>query len=70
MTPDDVAELVVSLTGLKRESIRKTVATLATVLDHHGVAPNRARDKRVRLPQEDREEVNPPTATHVEAVCG
>ena len=68
ITADDVAELVVSLTGLKRESIRKTVATLAMVLDHHGLAPNPARDKRVRLPQEDREEVNPPTAKHVESV--
>jgi integrase len=30
--------------------------------------PNPARDKRVRLPQEDRPEVHPPTADHVLAV--
>ena len=70
VTAEDVADLVVGLAGLKRESIRKTVATLAMVFDHHGIAPNPARDKRVKLPQEDRVEVNPPTAGHVEAVYG
>jgi len=65
--PGDVAGLVSHLheTGLKRESIRKTIATLAMVLDHAGRNPNPARDKRVKLPREDREEVNPPTAAHV-----
>jgi integrase len=39
------------------------------VLDFAGVDPNPARDKqRVRLPYEELEEMNPPTATHVEAV--
>jgi hypothetical protein len=38
------------------------------VLDHAGVKPNPARDRRVRLPREDEEEINPPTAEHVEAV--
>jgi integrase len=56
--------------GLKRESIRKTLATLAMVLDHAGRTPNPARDKRVKLPQEDRVEVNPPSAAHVLAVHG
>jgi hypothetical protein len=40
------------------------------VLDHAERSPNPARDKRVRLPQEDRVEVNPATATHVLAVHG
>jgi integrase len=66
--PDEIAEFVVGLSGLKRETIRKTVATLAMVFDFHGVSPNPARDKRVRLPQEDKIEVNPPTAPHVVAV--
>jgi integrase len=67
--PDDIAEFVVGLSGLKRETIRKTVATLAMVFDFHGIAaPNPARDMRVRLPQEDKIEVNPPTAPHVAAV--
>jgi integrase len=46
--------------------IRKTIATLAMVLDHVEVVPNPAR--KVRLPEKDVEEVNPPTAAHVDAV--
>jgi integrase len=54
--------------GAKRETIRKTVKYVASVLDDHGRDPNPARDKRVRLPHEEREELSPPSATHVEAV--
>ena len=68
--PGEVAALVAHLheSGLKRESVRKTIATLAMVLDYAERVPNPARDKRVKLPQEDRVEVNPPTAAHVLAV--
>jgi integrase len=68
--PGEVAGLVSTLhaAGLKRESIRKTLTTLAMVFDHAERVPNPARDKRVKLPQEDRAEVNPPTAAHVLAV--
>lgn len=68
--PADVAALVATLHagGLKRESIRKTIATLAMVLDFAKVVPNPARDRDVKLPREDKAEVNPPTANHVEAV--
>lgn len=68
--PDDVVALVSALHagGLKRESIRKTLNTLAMVLEHADRTPNPAKDKRVRLPQEDRPEVHPPTAEHVLAV--
>jgi integrase len=39
------------------------------VLDHAGVAPNPARDRViVRLPREEFEEINPPTAEHVASV--
>jgi integrase len=39
------------------------------VLDHAGVSPNPARDRvHVRLPREDRAEIQPPTAAHVETV--
>jgi integrase len=39
------------------------------VLDHAGIQPNPARDKlTVRLPREERRELRPPTAEHVEAV--
>lgn len=61
---EDVAAFVGGL-SLKRESIRKTLTTFAMVLDFAGVSPNPVRDRRVRLPHEDRPEVNPPTAAHV-----
>lgn len=65
--PAEIAALVGEMhsSGLKRETIRKTISTLAQVLDFTGRDPNPARDKRVRLPQEDKEEVNPPSAAHV-----
>ncbi|HZQ64545.1 MAG TPA: site-specific integrase [Gaiellaceae bacterium] len=69
----DVAALVGSLAeaGKSRETIRKTVTVLAMVFDYAGITPNPARDRiRVRLPREDRPEVAPPTAEHVEAVYG
>lgn len=66
----DVTALVAELAaeGLARESIRKTRATLAMVLDFASVQPNPARDKSVKLPREARAEIQPPTADHVLAV--
>jgi integrase len=66
-----VATLVAELhgAGLRKQTIRKTVSVLAMVLDHAGIQPNPARDKlTVRMPREERRELNPPTAAHVEAV--
>jgi integrase len=51
--------------GRAREIIRKTVKYAAAVLDEHGRDPNPARDKRVRLPREGRDELSPPSAEHV-----
>jgi integrase len=71
LRPDDVATLVVELAagGLARESIRKTLATLAMVLDFGEVHPNVARDRViVKLPRQTRAEVNPPTAVAILAV--
>ena len=41
LRPDDIADLVTELAAipLARESIRKTLATLAMVLDYAGVTP-------------------------------
>ncbi len=67
----DVAELVAELhgEGLKKQTIRKTVSVLAMVLDHAGVQPNPARDRlTVKMPREERRQVQPPTADHVAAV--
>jgi integrase len=65
-----LAELVAELTanGLRKQTIRKTVSVLAMILDHHGVQPNPARDRRVRLPREERRELTRPRAEHVLAV--
>jgi integrase len=71
LTADDVAALVGELAGAgkSRETIRKTVTVLSMVLDFAGVLPNPARDRvRVRLPHEQRAEIQPPTAEHVLAV--
>ena len=54
--------------GLRRESIRKTISTLSQVLAFAKVEPNPAKDSSVRLPREDKAEINPPTAEHVLAV--
>jgi integrase len=73
ITAADVAQFVADLHkgGTARESIRKTLATLAMILDFAAVTPNPARDRvAVKLPREDRAEVNPPTAKHVLAVHG
>jgi len=66
-----VADLVAELhgAGLKKQTIRKTVSVLAMILDHERIQPNVARDKlTVRMPREERREIHPPTAAHVEAV--
>jgi integrase len=74
----DVTALVASLAaaplsngrkGYKRETIKKTRDALAMLLDHHGVDPNPARDKRVKLPRERKAHVPPPLAEHVERVA-
>jgi hypothetical protein len=60
-----VADLVAELhgAGLPKQTIRKTVSVLAMVLDHAGVQPNPARDKLlVKMPREERRELQPPTA--------
>lgn len=73
ITAKDIADVVAKLAeaGKARASIAKTVTALAMIFDHAEITPNPARDRvRVRLPREDRVEVNPPTADHVLAVHG
>jgi integrase len=67
ITRADVAGAIAAMheAGLARETIRKTVSTLAMVLDHVEVAPNPARS--VELPEKVIEQVNPPTASQLEA---
>ena len=66
--PQTVASLVADMheQGLKKQTIRKTVSVLAMVLDHARLQPNPARDRlTVKLPREERRQVQPPTAEHV-----
>lgn len=73
ITAAEVAETIGRLhaDGFKPETIRKTLGALAMVLDFAGVSPNPARDKiAVKLPRNDRAEVNPPTRDHVLAIYG
>jgi integrase len=72
LEPRHVAGLVAELTeaGLKKQTVRKTVSVLAMVLDHHGIQPNPARDPRVKLPREEKAELNPPSAGDVITVHG
>jgi integrase len=66
-----VAALVAELhaDGLKKQTIRKTVSVLAMVLDHARVEPNPARDRlTVKLPREERRQIQPPDAEHVGSV--
>jgi integrase len=66
-TAADVADLVAELAKTrKKETVRKQIVHLAMLLDHASVSPNPARG--VKLPWEQKRELQPPTAEHVEAV--
>jgi integrase len=71
ITADDVQELVDELNaqGKARESIRKSRTALAMIFDYAAIEPNPARSKRVKLPLEEPDEIEPPVAEHVEAVA-
>jgi integrase len=67
-----VADLVAEwhTAGLRKHTIRKTVSVLGMILDHAGRSTdNPVRDRMiVKMPREERRQVQPPTADHVEAV--
>lgn len=54
----------------RRETAKRYLQVLRQVFDYADVDPNPARDSRVRLPREEREEVEPPTAHEVELIIG
>jgi integrase len=54
--------------GVARETIRKTLGSAAMALDHAGLDPNPARDRSIKLPRSEAEEIHPPSAVHVETV--
>jgi integrase len=53
--------------GVARETIRKTLGAGAMVLDHAGIDPSPARDRSIKLPWEEPEQISPPSAAEVEA---
>jgi integrase len=58
----------IAATKLKPGSVRIYFSTLRAILDYAGVEPNPCRDQRVRLPRQEQQEVNPPSALEVEAI--
>ena len=53
---------------MKAASIRAYVGTLRQLLDYAEVDPNPARDKRIKLPAADQEEINLPSKQELEAL--
>ena len=70
LTAQDFIDVVAQLhaQGVARETIRKTLGAGAMALDHAGIEPNPARDRSIKLPREEPEQINPPSAADVEAV--
>jgi integrase len=65
-----VAEVTdwIAAAALKPSSVRIYFTTLRAILDFAGVKENPCRDQRVRLPRQAQEQVNPPSASEVEAI--
>jgi integrase len=69
ITVDEVASWVAELAGThKPGTVQLYLLTFRLLLDYAQVDPNPARDPRVKLPKRVREEPNPPSAEHVEAI--
>ena len=67
LTRADVDEWIAGC-GLSPGSLRPYLQTFKLVLDYAGCEPNPARDKRVKLPPIEAEEINPPSARTLLAV--
>jgi integrase len=63
----DVQEWIAGL-DLKASTIRLYLSTLKQLLDFAGVDPNPARDRRLRLPRQERAVVEPPSAQDVDMI--
>lgn len=69
VTHGDVQEWVTDLSKrLTRGTIDREITVLRMVLDHEGVHPNPARDKRVKLPRNERRHHRLPTRAELEAL--
>jgi integrase len=69
ITASEIAEWIAARAQeRKRGTLEQYLIAFRLVLDHAGREPNPARDPRVKLPKQIREEPNPPSAEHVEAI--
>lgn len=69
-TVQDVQEVVAAMVkdDLSPGTIREYVGTVKQTLDYAGVEPNVARDRRVKLPAQERPEVQPPSKAEFLAI--
>jgi integrase len=69
LTVSDVAEWVAELTAKQKPgTVRQKMIAVRLLLDFAGCDPNPARDPRIRLPKQVRDEPDPPSAEHVLAI--
>jgi integrase len=64
VTPTDVQRWINDL-PLKPSSVRAYLGTLRLILDHAGLDPNPARHRSVRLPRQERVQLQPPSSQDV-----
>ena len=71
ITGAEVADWVAELAQARKPAtVHLYVVALRMLFDFAGVEPNPARDPRVKLPKQVREEPQPPSAGHWEAILG
>lgn len=69
ITASEIAEWIATLAETRKPgTLQQYLIAFRLLLDHASVDPNPARDPRVRLPKRVREEPQPPSAEHFEAI--
>ncbi len=69
ITATEVAEWIAGLAATRKPgTLQQYLIVLRLLLDHAGVDPNPGRDPRVKLPKQQREEPQPPSAEHMLAI--
>jgi integrase len=70
ITATEIAEWIAKLAGegRKRGTLGQYLIAFRLLIDHIGIEPNAARDPRVKLPKQVREEPTPPSREHFEAI--
>ena len=69
VTASEIAEWIATLSETRKPgTLNQYLIAFRLLLDHVGIDPNPARDPRVKLPKQVRDEPNPPSAEHTEAI--